>query len=939
MSSFSLISAAVAVILLVLCGVLVVRLRQQEERLAQWGEAQEKAAVQAQEQISGLTHIVKSYQDEKNERVLRDNLNKKLVTLARATSGMSTLPETLRRILDITSSLTNAELGSLLLLDAAGRVTDSITSLSNSRTEEAQTIVGQVMDKGLAGWVVRTKEMAYIPNVAQDERWIDLPNASYKAGSALCVPINQGHTITGVLTLVHAEVDFFRQEDKDLMQSAASQIALALGNAQIFEGQRRMLERQTSVYELLQAISNQLDGQEIVEATVQTVVQLTGWPLAAVLLPTSERGNLQVAASAGTLPPQWPSPIPLPAYPRLQRVWEERYTDNIPHVGKLANYTPAHPNLQSELIIPLRRGHQLFGLLALGQEQPFAFQPEDILLAESMAEASALALVNAELYTTLSNYTAELRTLYTVMRTVNETLIHDRALKETLEVVREALGYDGGVIALYNPTSQALEVVAHTLPPAVLADLTAEGAIRPQTIAGYAFYSGQQSLVLHNLQQDTPSIHALRQVAGEGMEMLLGHGYVACSAVLLRHQGELLGVLSLYARQPITRTSNSLALQEGIGQQVATAVANAQLFQTVSTQRGRLEAIIENSQGGLLMASPDQTIMVINEQAIGQLGLPGTRQAWMGRPLSALVAVLPAPAAVAMQEEIGRWQAGDTEQEQAGGMWELPPHTSLAWTSLPVVHEGQTLGRLFLWQDVSEQRSLERLRDDLIHTMVHDLRNPLHMIAGSLDLLGDILRTEFNIGDNEEQLLDISLQNTDRLLGLVNAILDINQLENRRLPLHYTLFEMSRTLEYIIKLMSPLAQEKEIEIEIELDKAHQVVWADRNLVERVLQNLVGNALKFTPAGGRVHIHTQLIGASHKLQIAIQDTGPGVDPDIRHRLFQKFTMGSNQPKGQGNGLGLAFCKMALEAMNEKVWLEESSAEGTTFAFTLALPPRG
>ena len=931
-----LILLAFIALLLLISGVLAVSWWRQKEVIRQTAEEQSHTAAQTQETIQRLTDILKTYQQEKNELVLRQKLTDKLVALARATSSMSTLPETLRRILDITSNLTNAEIGSLLLLDAAGRVTDSITSLHNQHTDEAQKVVGQVMDKGLAGWVVRTGQMAYIADVSQDERWVSLPNASYETGSVLCLPITQGHTITGVLTLIHSQTNFFNEEDMWLMESAASQMALALGNAQIFEGQRRMLERQASVFELLQAISNQLDSDEIVQATVQTVVQLTGWPMAAVLLPTAERHILRVGAAAGSLVPQWPEQIPLASYPRLQRVWEERHTDNIPNVPKLTQYTAAHPALQSELIIPLRRGHQLFGLLALGQEQPFSFTPEDILLAESMAEAAALALVNAELYTTLSNYTAELRTLYTVMRTVNETLIHDRALKETLEVVIGSLGYDGGLIALYNPHSQRLEPAAYTLPVPFMEKLLEEGAIPAWSLCSYTFTQAQTSIVVHDLQNGSAILQALQAAVPRAVDLLLAHGYRACSAVILRHQGELLGVMSLYARQPITRATNNLALQEGIGQQVATAVANARLFQTVSAQRGRLEAIIENSQGGMVMASPDQTILVINQQAISRLGLAGTPRDWTGRPLTALVAALPDLIADQMAAELTRLNEG--ADSPTSGAWELSPHTTLAWSSLPVVDEGQTLGRLFLWRDISEERTLQRLREDLIYTMVHDLRNPLHMIAGSLDLLRDILQSEHELGASEQQLLDISLQNTDRLLGLVNSILDINHLESRRLPLNYTLFEVQRALFYTTNLMSPLAQEKQIELVYEVDNQYGVVWADRNLVERVLQNLVGNALKFTPPNGRITISTAVLPDQHKLKISIRDTGPGIDPEIRHRLFEKFTTGGNQPKGQGNGLGLAFCKMALEAMDERVWVEETSAAGTTFAFTLALPPR-
>lgn len=947
MTSPLLLISIVLAALLLFCVIRLWMLQKRSAAVAQELTAATETNRQHNEQIEKLTYIVKTYQDEKNELVLRQKLTDKLVTLARATSSMSTLTETLRRILDIASHLTGAEIGSLLLLDAAGRVTDSITSLKNALSDEAQSVVGQVMDKGLAGWVVRTGQIAHVPDVNGDPRWINLPNASYKAGSVLCVPITQSGTIIGVLTLIHAQTHFFNEEDARLMESAASQMALALGNAQIFEGQRRILERQTSVYELLQAISNQLDHNEIVETTVQTVVQLTGWPLAMVLLPTAEQTFLHVVAAAGgphhhgpVLENQWPDPLELAHYPLLQQVWQGRTTANIPNIAQLTEPHPPLASIQSQLIIPLRRGKQQFGLLIVGQEKPFAFTPEDVLLADSMAEAAGLALANAELYTTLSNYTAELRTLYAVMRTVTETIIQDQTLKETLQVVIEALGYDAGIIALHNPATAQLEMAAHTMPQALLDDLAPHGQITEQTLCYYAFIHAQQTIVVHDLEANSPQLMALQQASPQAIPLLLHHGFRSCSSIILRHQGEALGVMSLYGRHPITQSTNNLALQEGIGQQVATAVANARLFQTVTAQHGRLEAIIENSQGGLVMVSPQQRVLVINEQAIERLGLAGTRQSWAGRPLTDLAEALrhtSPTAADQLHYELGRLRLGDDAPME--GEWEMPPHTTLHWTSLPVVDEGQTLGRLFLWRDISEERTLERLREDLIYTMVHDLRNPLHMIAGSIGLLEDILKTDHTIGSSEQELLSISLQNTDRLLGLVNAILDINHLESRRLPLNYTLFELQRSINSITGLMTPMAQEKQIAIVYEWDAQHGVVWSDRNLVERVLQNLVGNALKFTPVGGRIQIHTAVLASEHKLKISISDNGPGIDQEIRHRLFEKFTTGGNQPKGQGSGLGLAFCKMALEALEEKIWVEQSTAAGTTFAFTLALPPKG
>jgi len=118
-----------------------------------------------------------------------------------------------------------------------------------------------------------------------------------------------------------------------------------------------------------------------------------------------------------------------------------------------------------------------------------------------------------------------------------------------------------------------------------------------------------------------------------------------------------------------------------------------------------------------------------------------------------------------------------------------------------------------------------------------------------------------------------------------------------------------------------------------------LVCADEDLMRRVLQNLVGNAVKFTPPGGRVTLTaelTTLIAAEPIVLISVQDTGPGIPPEIQAQLFQKFVTGSQ--KGRGSGLGLAFCKLVIEAHQQQIWVDSLPGQGAVFTFTLAATDR-
>jgi signal transduction histidine kinase len=184
-------------------------------------------------------------------------------------------------------------------------------------------------------------------------------------------------------------------------------------------------------------------------------------------------------------------------------------------------------------------------------------------------------------------------------------------------------------------------------------------------------------------------------------------------------------------------------------------------------------------------------------------------------------------------------------------------------------------------------------------------------------------------------ILGIASATTQRMAGLVNSILDVSRLENGRMPLEWTVFSLADLTADTLQMQETLADEKAIHLQNDVPKTLVPAWGDSGLIGRVLQNLIGNAIKFTPAKGTVCVAARLERREDHPVILVQvsDTGDGIPPEIQNRLFQKFVTGSQE--GRGSGLGLAFCKLALETHGERIWVESQPGHGTTFSFSLAV----
>ncbi len=896
------------------------------------GDFSSRVPVQGKDELSQFGSTINAMLD-KLERYQKELLIQKqrfedLVAVARATVEQPDLDTTLKNAVEAARTLTRAERGSVFIFDELGAVTYSVLARENVTTVERQELVTQVMNVGLAGWVSRHRQAALVADTDKDLRWFPLPNIPYEVRSALVIPIFSGTRKLGILTLTHPEVNHFNQDDLELMQAAADQMALAMRNAQIYDDQRRLAERQTALYETLRTISTLLDPETVIQVAVDKIADITKWPAVTILLPDKKTELLVLHARAGylPLPEEWHSAINFGTIGRAFGARETLYIDNTrTHTSSVTLYDKAG----SQIVAPLRYGQRTLGILNIEHENIYGFRADDIILAESLTDAIALALENANIHSHIRQYAANLNMLYSLAQVTSRSPVLEAMLPAALISILESLGFDAGFIGLFDPEGAQLQLATTQ---GIASDIEEElQAILNKEIVRNYLYTQHLPMLIEDLNRKTPQIARLEAAAPQIVKYLRHWEIQAFISAPLVQQGRALGVIGMLSTQTRVFSSDDQALQVTLIQQLATAITNARLFQAITDERSRLQALIESSRDGIIFIDANQRVPVINAAALKLLDLTASPQQWNDRTTFDFLSTLrhhAAEAARVLLAELRRVQRDD--EGPAEGEFEVSPRT-IHWFNLPVTAEDTPLGRLIVLHDVTEEHLLKRMREDLTRTTVHDLRNPLTSISGALELLDTAIH--HTLGDEQQQLLEIANRATRRMLNLVNAILDVNRLESGQMPLQYTIINLRDFVDEVIQGQMPLAITKALHMENALPSALPPINADRGLLERVFQNLIGNAIKFTPSDGTVRVTgRQEMKTPSTLYISVSDNGPGIPPEIQGRLFEKFTTGKHIERG--TGLGLAFCKMVLNAHNEDIWVESTGEQGTTFTFTLS-----
>jgi PAS domain S-box-containing protein len=257
------------------------------------------------------------------------------------------------------------------------------------------------------------------------------------------------------------------------------------------------------------------------------------------------------------------------------------------------------------------------------------------------------------------------------------------------------------------------------------------------------------------------------------------------------------------------------------------------------------------------------------------------------------------------------------------------------YSANPLLEEGRVSGMVVAFQDVSERRRLERMKDEFISTVSHELRTPLTSLRASLGLIssGSLDKRP----EKQHQMIEMAIGNSDRLIRLVNDILDFDSVEKGRLPLHRQPVEAIDLLRRAADVAHNAAKQARISFRVEAPAAP--VFADEERVLQVLNELVANAIKFSPPETTIRLAAQPSGTSPtgagEVCFVVEDHGRGIAPEKLERIFERFQQGdaSDSRALGGTGLGLALCRSIVEQHGGRIWAESEVGKGSQFLFTL------
>jgi two-component system sensor histidine kinase/response regulator len=248
---------------------------------------------------------------------------------------------------------------------------------------------------------------------------------------------------------------------------------------------------------------------------------------------------------------------------------------------------------------------------------------------------------------------------------------------------------------------------------------------------------------------------------------------------------------------------------------------------------------------------------------------------------------------------------------------------------------GACLEKKRLWDELRKNyerlQALERLRDDLTHMIVHDLRTPLTNIIGGLQTIS--LGGIDPHSPEGEEMAAMALSGAHSLLGMINDLLDVSKIEAGQMVLDRSPLDLAAVAGAAVDQVRALAREKRIRLIEDVPPDLGTVAGDEEKVRRVLVNLLGNAMKFTPEDGQVTLEARRQGDA--VRVSVRDTGEGIPEEYRERIFEKFGQVESRQSGRkmSTGLGLTFCKLAVEAHGGTIGVESILSQGSTFWFCL------
>ncbi|MBI2986248.1 MAG: PAS domain S-box protein [Deltaproteobacteria bacterium] len=352
-------------------------------------------------------------------------------------------------------------------------------------------------------------------------------------------------------------------------------------------------------------------------------------------------------------------------------------------------------------------------------------------------------------------------------------------------------------------------------------------------------------------------------------------------------------------------------------------------------EKERVDTIIRSIGEGLVVVDGEGKIQFMNPAAEKLLGLD--QKGAKGVPIPELVK---GEHTLALAKGPLRDEEGHVTKEiEVKSSSEDAQRIVQASTAVIENQEGKTVGMVSVLSDITKQKQLDEAKSKFVAHVSHELRTPLLAIEESLSLL--MGKEVGEVSPEQEKFLSIAHRNITRLARLVNDLLDVAKLEAGRIELHPISFELRDMVHHVVETVRSWAESKQVAIEeVYPEKAVPIV-ADADRLTQVVTNLLGNAIKFTPEGGKICVEINpddlasgVVDGSN-VAVSVQDSGIGIPKADQKRIFEKFEQVSlASPQGvSSTGLGLTIAKEIVELHGGRIWVDSNEGEGSRFTFVI------
>jgi PAS domain S-box-containing protein len=780
-------------------------------------------------------------------------------------------------------------------------------------------------DKALIEHVLRTRKPLLLQSDApEDAKRLQLPPLEAPVQSWLGAPLLAGVRTLGAI-VVTSNSRQFGPKDVRMLNIVASNTSIALHNLQFYSQQAERVRQMAALNNILSMLTGTLSPNDVLDTVISSASVIADATGVAVYMLWDDRtmALVRCAGFSEQFVQNAPDPL-LVKQPNLEGI-HQRKPVIVYDMQRDERTEHLRPIMSREgkaawIELPLSIGGVHAGALIIYFDRPYPFTEEKIELLRTFANQVAQAMNNARLYTltdqALEQRVGQLMTLATAGQELIAVTDLDVIYRLILDHALEATGASNGAIVLCNDR-EAWVAAQHGYPPNAF---ELPGAAR-EGITGRVLRTGE--------------IARCDYVSDEADYLALIPSTQAQLSVPIRRGETILGVITLESDQPQAFSEEDTHFILQLANQMVIAVDNAHLIRDVTEARDRLQVILDNMEEAIVLINPN-----------GQIALANPRVSLLGfRPgdlLGQRVDDLLKRRELAFAERLGFSGVQNTlglieALHKTGGpaVYTIERErrsVHLERQVIPVRDEA-AVSILLVFRDQTEQREVELMREELSRMIVHDLRSPLTAVNTGLKLLRDLVPADSQFSAAVETTTEASQRAIRKLLSRVESLLDISKIESGQLTLEIGPTDLRGLVDSVFTELGPLAQE--LAVSLVADVPNTVVQVDGEKIERVLLNLVDNALKFSPAESSVTVRT---GGVEKgfVRVDVIDAGPGIPDEYKMRLFDRFVqIQGRQGKRRGTGLGLTFCRLAIQAHGGRIWIEDNPPGGSVFAFTLPL----